>query len=120
MLAPSVREPDIVRAPVPATVPVNPVKSTLPQPVLPVAMVTAPVDEALKKQLSALVGRVAPLAPPDVSDHLLPAVPSQLAVSPTQYLSAAWVVEVNSRKEEIVMAKIKKNFFNIIKILTSK
>ena len=48
MPAPRVREPDTLIAVEPARVPVKPVRSILPQPVLPEAIVTVPVDEALK------------------------------------------------------------------------
>ena len=44
------------------------------------------------------MGIACPPAPPDVSDHLLLAVPSQLAVPPTQYLSAAFALPANPKK----------------------
>ena len=77
--------PETVRAPVPVSVPVNPVQLIDLAPVLPVAIVTtlAP-DAALKNTSSDDVGMAAPPEPPDVADHLVPAVPSQLAVPPTQ------------------------------------
>lgn len=80
--------PDTVMAALPANVPVNPVQVMDLAPVLPVEMVQVPVEAASKKTSSALVGTLAPPAPPDVADHLVPAVPSQFAVPPTQYLSA--------------------------------
>ena len=81
--------PDTVIAAVPARVPVNPVQLIDSAPVLPVAMVTVLAPElASKNTASADVGTLAPPAPPDVVAHLVPAVPSQDAVPPTQYLSA--------------------------------
>lgn len=80
--------PDTVMAVLPAKVPVNPVQLMDLAPVLPVAMVQVPVDRLVKNTSSADVGTLAPPAPPDVVDHLVPAVPSQFAVPPTQYLSA--------------------------------
>jgi hypothetical protein len=84
----SVTLPDTVIAAVPANVPVNPVQLMDLAPVLPLEMVQVPVDRFVKKTSSALVGTLAPPPPPDVVDHLVPAVPSQAAVPPTQYLSA--------------------------------
>jgi hypothetical protein len=75
-------------AAVPVIVPVNPVQLIDLAPVFPAAIVTVPVELELKKTSSAVVGTEAPPAPPDVADHLVPAVPSQFAVPPTQYLSA--------------------------------
>jgi hypothetical protein len=86
--ATSVMLPATLMAAVPASVPVNPVQLIDLAPVLPVAMVQVPVDRFEKNTSSALVGTDTPPAPPDVADHLEPAVPSQLAVPPTQYLSA--------------------------------
>jgi len=66
-------------------VPVNPEKFRLLQLALTVEIVTVPEPElASKKTLSAEVGTDAPPAPPEVADHLVPAVPSQFAVPPTQ------------------------------------
>ena len=74
---------------VPAMVPVNPVKLSVFAPVFPVEIVTVPApDAASKNTSSAVVGTACPPAPPDVSDHLVPAVPSQAAVPPTQYRKA--------------------------------
>jgi len=83
--ATSVTLPDTVIAAVPARVPVNPVQLMDNAPVLPVEMVTvlAP-DSAVKNTASADVGTLAPPAPPSVVAHLVPAVPSQAAVPPTQ------------------------------------
>jgi hypothetical protein len=86
--ATSVTLPDTVMAALPANVPVNPVQLMDLAPVLPVEMVQGPEEVASKNTSSALVGTLAPPAPPDVADHLVPAVPSQFAVPPTQYLSA--------------------------------
>ena len=80
--------PDTVMAAVPAKVPVNPVQLMDLAPVLPELMVQVLVELASKKTSSADVGTLAPPAPPDVVAHLVPAVPSQDAVPPTQYLSA--------------------------------
>ena len=80
--------PDTVIAAVPANVPVNPVQLMDLAPVLPLEMVQVPVELASKKTSSALVGTLAPPAPPDVVDHLVPAVPFYASVPPTQYLSA--------------------------------
>lgn len=90
--------PDTVIAAVPVKVPVNPVQLMESAPVLPVAMVTvlAP-DDAVKNTASADVGTLAPPAPPSVADHLVPAVPSQDAVPPTQYRSAILVLLVAQR-----------------------
>lgn len=69
----------------PAIVPVNPVQlidRAVPPPVATVT-VTVP-DAALKNTASADVGTDAPPAPPEVADHLVPTVESQLAVPPTQ------------------------------------
>ena len=70
-------------APAPAAVPLGGAEVA---PVLPAAMVQVPVDRLSKKTSSAVVGTLAPPAPPDVVAHLVPAVPSQDAVPPTQYL----------------------------------
>jgi hypothetical protein len=77
---------DVLIAPV--IVPVNPVQLMDLAPVLPTAIVQVPVDRFVKNTSSADVGTEAPPPPPDEVDHLVPAVPSQLAVPPTQYLSA--------------------------------
>lgn len=68
----------------PVSVPVKPVQLILLAPVLPVEIVQVPVDAASKNTSSADVGTEAPPAPPDVVAHLVPAVPSQFAVPPTQ------------------------------------
>ena len=86
--ATSVTLPDTVMAAVPANVPVNPVQLIDCAPVLPVEMVQVPVDRFVKNTASADVGTLAPPAPPDVVAHLVPAVPSQAAVPPTQKRSA--------------------------------
>jgi hypothetical protein len=86
--ATSVTLPDTVMAALPANVPVNPVQLMDLAPVLPLEMVQVPEDRFVKKTSSALVGTLAPPPPPDVVAHLVPAVPSQAAVPPTQYLSA--------------------------------
>ena len=81
--------PDTVIPAVPVNVPVNPVQLMLLAPVFPAAMVTVLAPESdVKKTSSADVGTDAPPAPPFVADHFVPAVPSQLAEPPTQYLSA--------------------------------
>jgi hypothetical protein len=80
----SVTLPATVIAAVPVRVPANPVQLMLRAPVLPVAIVQVPVEAASKNTSSAVVGTEAPPAPPDVAAHLVPAVPSQLAVPPTQ------------------------------------
>ena len=72
-------------AAVPAMVPVKPVQVMDLAPVLPVEMVHVPVDAASKNTSSAEVGTASPPAPPEVNAHLVPAVPSQAAVPPTQY-----------------------------------
>jgi hypothetical protein len=83
-----VRLPKIPTETLPAIVPVNPVKFKSLQVPPPAAIVQVPVDRLVKKTLSEAVGTEAPPAPPDVVAHLVPAVASQLAVPPTQYLSA--------------------------------
>lgn len=89
--------PDTVIAAVPAKVPVNPVQLMDSAPVFPVAMVQVPVDRLVKNTASADVGTLAPPAPPDVVAHLVPAVPSQFAVPPTQKRSAILVLLVAQR-----------------------
>lgn len=70
--------------PVPANVPVNPVQ-VIERQLTEMDTVTVTEPEAASKNTSsALVGTDAPPAPPDVVAHLVPAVPSQLAVPPTQ------------------------------------
>jgi hypothetical protein len=71
-------------AAVPVIVPAKPVQLIDFAPVLPAAMVTVPVERFVKNTSSADVGTDAPPAPPDVVAHLVPAVPSQDAVPPTQ------------------------------------
>lgn len=97
--ATSVTLPDTVMAALPANVPVNPVQVMDCAPVLPVEMVTvlAP-DSAVKNTASADVGTLAPPAPPSVVAHLVPAVPSQAAVPPTQYLSAMFTPSRSERR----------------------
>ena len=76
-------------AAVPVIVPVNPVQLIDLAPVLPVAIVQVTAPEAASKNTSSAdVGTDAPPPAPDVVAHLVPAVPSQLAVPPTQYLFA--------------------------------
>jgi hypothetical protein len=53
----------------------------------PIVTVLAP-EAALKKTISAAVGTETPPAPPEVADHLVPAVASHVAFPPTQYLLA--------------------------------
>jgi hypothetical protein len=72
---------------VPVSVPVNPVQLIDLAPLL-VLMVQVPVEAALKNTSSAELGTASPPAPPDVNAHFVPAVPSQVAVPPTQYLFA--------------------------------
>ena len=80
--------PDTVIPELPAKVPVNPVQLIDLAPVLPDEIVQVPVERFVKNTSSALVGTEAPPAPPDVVAHLVPAVPSQFAVPPTQKRSA--------------------------------
>ena len=82
--ATNVTLPETVSAALPASVPVNPVQLIDFAPVLPAAIVTTPEDALEKKTSSADVGTDCPPAPPLVKDHLVPAVPSQEAVPPTQ------------------------------------
>jgi hypothetical protein len=79
-------------AALPAIVPVKPVQFMDFAPVFPVEMVQVPVDRFVKNTSSALVGTDAPPAPPDVVAHLVPAVPSQFAVPPTQNLSGTIIL----------------------------
>ena len=80
----SVKFPKMLIVCVPAITPVNPVRFRFLQlPVAATVTVTVP-DAASKNTSSALVGTLCPPAPPDVAAHLVPAVPSQLAVPPTQ------------------------------------
>ena len=83
-----VRLPAILILRAPPKMPVKPVKFKL-RAALAAETVTVTAPElASKNTSSALVGTVSPPGPPDVAAHLVPAVPSQLAVPPTQYLSA--------------------------------
>jgi hypothetical protein len=83
--ATNVMLPDTVIAADPARVPVNPVQVIDLAPVLPVEIVTVLAPEvASKNTSSADVGTAAPVGPPTVEAHLLPAVPSQAAVPPRQ------------------------------------
>jgi hypothetical protein len=83
--APSVKEPEIVRAALPANVPANVLKSSERHPVFPAAIVIVFALEKLSiNTSSADVGIASPPVPPEVNAHLLPAVPSQDAVPPTQ------------------------------------
>lgn len=82
--ATSVTLPATVIAAVPVMVPAKPVQLMLAAPVFPAAIVQVPVDRLVKNTASEAVGRVAPPGPPDVADHLVPAVSSQEAVPPTQ------------------------------------
>jgi hypothetical protein len=71
------------------SVPVNPVQFKLRHTLLLRLRETLTVpDAALRNTSSAEVGTDAPPVPPDVVAHLVPAVPSHVAVPPTQYLSA--------------------------------
>jgi hypothetical protein len=77
--------PATVNEPEPVKFPVNPVQVTDFAPVFPAEIVTVLAPElALKKTSSAVVGMAAPPVPPEVVDHLVPAVPSHAAVPPTQ------------------------------------
>ena len=76
--------PDMVIAPLPVIVPVNPVQLIDFAPVFRLLMVQVPVEAASKNTSSADVGTEAPPAPPDVAAHLVPTVLSQVAVPPTQ------------------------------------
>jgi hypothetical protein len=71
----------------PEIVPAKPVQFIDFAPVLPAEMLTVPVERLVKNTSSADVGTDAPPVPPDVVAHLVPAVLSQFAVPPTQYLS---------------------------------
>lgn len=67
--------------------PACPVQSRVLQ-AIPVASVQTPVELASKNTSSEVVGTAAPPAPPEVVAHLEPAVPSHVAVPPTQNLFA--------------------------------
>src|SRR3990167_1087121 len=68
-----------------ARVPVKPVQVRFLQFTTTSVMVTVTApDAASRNTSSADVGMASPPAPPEVSDHLVPAVSSQLAVPPTQ------------------------------------
>lgn len=84
MPATSVTLPATLIAADPAIVPVKPVQLIDFAPVLPEAIVQVPVDRFVKNTSSAVVGTDAPPPPPEVVAHLVPAVPSQEAVPPTQ------------------------------------
>jgi hypothetical protein len=68
--------------------PVNPVHVTDLAMAVPRIATVLPPEFASKNTSSDDVGTAAPPAPPDVVDHLVPAVPSQFAAPPTQYLFA--------------------------------
>lgn len=76
--------PETVMSAVPVIVPVKPVQLMLNAPVLPAEIVQVPVDRFVKNTSSEKLGTDAPPAPPEVVAHLVPAVPSQAAVPPTQ------------------------------------
>jgi hypothetical protein len=94
----SVTEPATDMLAVPPIVRVKPVQLMLLAPVLPAAIVTViglPVlDAALKNTSSTTPGTLAPPGPPDVADHLVPAVPSHEPVPPTQNLSGIAVAHI--------------------------
>lgn len=69
-------------------VPVNPVQSNVEQTAPDASVTVTAPDAASRKTSSEVVGAAAPEAPPEVVDHLLPAVPSHVAEPPTQYLAA--------------------------------
>jgi hypothetical protein len=71
-----------------ARVPENPVIVRVEHIAVPAPIVTVPVERLVKKTSSAEVGTASPPAPPEVKAHLDPAVPSHVAVPPTQYLDA--------------------------------
>ena len=88
----------------------NPVKSAFRQVLAAVFKVTVTAPEAAsKKQLSEAVGTACPPAPPLVNAHLVPAVASQFAVPPTQYLSAASASDGATKKTHMKNANKKKN-----------
>jgi hypothetical protein len=91
--AEAVKEPKIENDPDPARVPVNPAKVMLRQAAEEIVQVTAP-DAPSKNTSSEDVGTAWPPAPPEVNAHLVPAVPSQFAVPPTQYLSLKIILHV--------------------------
>jgi hypothetical protein len=81
--AETVRLPFTLTGDVPARVPVNPVKFKLKQ--FAVAeIVQGPVEAASKNTSSADVGTASPPGPPEVKDHLVPAVAFQELLPPTQ------------------------------------
>ena len=84
MPATSVTLPATVIADVPEIVPVKPVQLIDFAPVLNEEIAQVPVDRFVKNTSSAVVGTDAPPAPPEVVAHLVPAVPFQSAVPPTQ------------------------------------
>jgi hypothetical protein len=73
------------RLPEPAIVPTKPVVASVPVPIPAESIVTVPEPLlASKIAASKKPGTEAPPAPPDVVDHLVPAVKSQIAAPPTQ------------------------------------
>jgi len=78
----------------PANVPVNPVKFKLLQSCGTLTVQVTDPLAASKNTSSADVGLEAPPEPPEDEDHLVPDVPSQLAVPPTQNLLAIYTTLV--------------------------
>jgi hypothetical protein len=91
LLAPAVASPRVRAAALLErdNVPVKPVQLTDLATAEAAEVVTVTVPEAPSKNTSsAAVGTAAPPAPPDVVAHLVPAVPSHVALPPTQNLFA--------------------------------
>jgi hypothetical protein len=87
--APAVASPSVKFVlPLWVSVPVKPVQLTDLADTLPKVIVLVPRLSASKNTSSAAVGAAAPPIPPDVVAHFRPAVPSQVAVPPTQNLLA--------------------------------
>jgi len=83
--ATSIMLPDTVIVALTVKFPVNPVQLIDLAPVFPAEIVTVFAPEVASKYTSSAdVGTAAPVAPPTVAAHLLPAVPSQAAVPPRQ------------------------------------
>ena len=80
----AVKEPFMLSPPVPAKVPVNPVKFKSRQFAAPVFVTVTAPEAAVKNTLSAEEGTASPPVPPSVNAHLVPAVESHAAVPPTQ------------------------------------
>lgn len=82
--APAVPSPTFKVAPLTVKPPVKPVQFSERHVLVPETVTVLAPEEASKNTSSAAVGTAAPPAPPEVVAHLLPAVPSQVAVPPTQ------------------------------------